>query len=105
MIKDFVRGITKEKKQVKQLFDDILDNKIEVRIEQDMVSEVLNTKNGTPTNSKSVAGAPSTRSLTIDSTNASHYLSKFDEVKSKIDRGEVTPENFLDTIKELLKNN
>ena len=44
MIKDFVRGITREKKQVKQLFDDILDNKIEVRIEQDMINTVLGNK-------------------------------------------------------------
>lgn len=104
MIKDFVRGITREKKQVKQLFDDILDNKIETDIERDMVSEVLYNKNGVPVQPQwGTVGTPSPNSLTIDKTNSSQFKKMFDNVKNDIKSGKVNSDNFLDTIKQIIK--
>ena len=105
-VRDFVTWVYREKAKVKQLFDDILDNKIETDIERDMVSEILYNKNEVPVQPQREGpqGTSSTNSLTIDKNNSSQFKNKFDEVKEQIRTGEVTKDNFLDAIKEVIKN-
>lgn len=105
-VRDFVTWVYRERAKVKQLFDDILDNKIETDIERDMVSEILYNKNEVPVQPQREGpqSTSSSKSLTIDKTNSSQFKNKFDEVKEQIRTGEVTKDNFLDTIKEVIKN-
>jgi hypothetical protein len=44
-VKDWITGVSKNKKQVKQLFDDILDGEVE----KEMLGEILGNKKGTDT--------------------------------------------------------
>jgi hypothetical protein len=71
-----------------------------------MVSEILYNKNEVPVQPQieGPQSTSSTKSLTIDKTNSSQFKNKFDEVKEQIRTGEVTKDNFLDTIKEIIKN-
>lgn len=99
-VKDFITGVYKEKKTIKNLFDDIIEN----RIEHDMVNELLKNEADTSVANKSqnLYQTSSLRKLHINDENSSQYLEKLSDLKTKIDNGEIAPSELLPELKKIL---
>lgn len=102
-VKEFVNGMWNEKRKIKNLFDDMIEN----RIETDMINEVLGIKkNEAPVKHQlgwATAGTSSTRSLHINWQNSSLYHQKLDDIKTAIDNGSVNAQNFVDEVKKIFQ--
>ena len=104
-VKEFVNGMWKERRKIKKLFDDMMDNKIETGIERNMINEIINQKGDNPPLNPAKAGKgsgelPPTGKINISSENASQIKKNLLEIKKGIK--DLPPEEFIARLKDAL---
>lgn len=102
-VKDWITGVSKNKNQVKNLFDDILDGEIE----KEMLWEILGNKKGTDTHRHQqswprLVSVPVKSSISITPENASIFTSKLNNLSKVIKNWGFTAADFLDGLKNNL---
>ena len=102
-VKDWITGVSKNKKQVKQLFDDILDGEVE----KEMLGEILGNKKGTDTHRHQqswprLVSVPVKSSIFITPENASIFTSRLNNLSKVIKNWGFTATDFLDGLKNNL---
>lgn len=102
-VKDWITGVSKNKNQVKNLFDDILDGEIE----KEMLWEILGDKKGTDTHRHQqswprLVSVPVKSSISITPENASIFTSKLNNLSKVIKNWGFTAAGFLDGLKNNL---
>ncbi|MDO4714016.1 MAG: hypothetical protein Q4B28_05230 [bacterium] len=104
-VKDWITGVSKNRSQVKKLFDEILDGEVD----REMLGEMLGNKKKVATDSRA-QGAPSLQpplsrfSIQITDKNSSFYKQKFDALKTKLKINGLSAREFIDEIKLITKD-
>ena len=89
-VKDWITGVSKNKKQVKQLFDDILDGEID----REMLGESLGNKKRNSTtrpNEGETTQSSNRRIIHITDDNARYFKKNLDDLV----KSDSTPEDFF----------
>lgn len=94
-VKDWITGVSKNKKQVKQLFDDILDGEID----REMLGESLGNKKRNSTtrpNEGETTQSSNRRIIHITDDNARYFKKNLDDLV----KSDSTPEDFFQWLKD-----
>lgn len=102
-VKDWITGVSKNKNQIKKLFDDILDGEID----KEMLWEILGNKKGTDTHRHQqswprLVSVPMKSSISITPENASIFTSRLNNLDKVIKNWGFTATDFLDGLKNNL---
>ena len=102
-VKDWITGVSKNKNQIKKLFDDILDGEID----KEMLWEILGNKKGTDTHRHQqswprLVSVPMKSSISITPENASIFTSRLNNLGKVIKNWGFTATDFLDGLKNTL---
>ena len=102
-VKDWITGVSKNKNQIKKLFDDILDGEID----KEMLWEILGNKKGTDTHRHQqswprLVSVPMKSSISIIPENASIFTSRLNNLGKVIKNWGFTATDFLDGLKNTL---
>lgn len=94
-VKDWITGVSKNKNQIKKLFDDILDGEID----KEMLGEILGNKKRNSTtrpNEGETTQSSNKRIIHITDDNARYFKKNLDDLV----KSDSTPENFFQWLKD-----
>ena len=102
-VKDWITGVSKNKKHVKQLFDDILDGEID----REMLGESLGDKKDALTvrhqhSWSTTVGASTKKSINITDENATYFKRKLSNLNKGVGQGDWSAEDFFDGLRNNL---